>query len=749
MHNEEEQNQTNEELQENVALDPLQEEIDTQDFSQNNPNHPFLQRLSQGMHSKDSTSNRIQDVVNRHKNSLNQPHLPNANGKSNKEQKEPSAIGQAVDQAVNKAGGAAISAATGGVIPPKVAEGAIKLAKNIMPKTISQKILEFLGFFPESITNSPILSKAVLSFGSGIFVFILLISVIVLGNGRGTEGKNELATYLSYGVVETEGGKAESLSQYLINGGWCDDKNTCWQTSAYHFFDMFRNTIIQKLDEHNEANENNGCKKNLLMDTDITSLLLGTIFFNRSDDELLSSEAVDSWKFFQFSEEINYIIEAMYVKDRTQGIDDACYYISSENYKEAIIKSGGYIDLYRSDLGTGLSNELKLEIYEAMVTEANIYIGKETNNISSGNYTECSGITVVDENDNVVGTYSLEEYVAGVVTGEMYEYFPMESKKALAVAARTYVLVSTDSCKNPIESSSKRQNFNPNIRDDSKEAANATAGQILVDENGSMFSTEYDSWNCKGENTCTYTKKPNGETHEVTITDKYLSRAAGGHGRGMSQIAAADMADQGKGYQDILLYFYSEGVTISNLTPSGGMSGQKFTSTAPIHSNVNGLYNSPFYNKNAANLGQCVWYARSRAQEILYYSNMPDGLKTTAINSIKSTYGNGEAWYRNPDGTLFAKSTNVNEPRAGAIVSWSGGVDRCGNVRCGHVAIIESVNADGTVTISEGWKSGDWNSNEWSTVKYQTVKRTLDYVKYHTNSNGNPYYFNGYVYLLG
>lgn len=734
MHNEDEQNQM-EELQEDVALEPFQEETDTQDFPQNNPNHPFLQ----GLNSQDQTSSRIQDVINSHKNSLNLPHLPNPNEEV---EEEPDSLEQDASKAVNKAGGKAVSAATGGVIPPKVAEGTISLAQNIMPKTFAQKVLEFLGFFPKSVVNNPILAKFAFGLLGSALVFLILISIFVTGGGRGTGGKNELAYYLSTGRVVSEEG-VESLSAYLVRGGWCDDTSTCWLTPAYSFLEGFRLKIENKLNEYNKVNSENSCHDTLMLDIDAAGVLLGTIFYSRSDDELFSPEA----NVAQFYQEIDYLIEAMFGVE-TIGNDKVCYHIGPDKYKDAIVKPGGYIDLYRSDLGTELSAELKIEIYDDMVSEGNNYIGKENNNISSGNYVECSGVTVVDDDGKVVGTYDLEEYVAGVVTGEMYEYFPMEAKKALAVAARTYVLVNTNSCKNPIESSSNKQNFNPDIRESSKQAASETAGEILLDSNKNMFSAEYDSWYCKGSNTCTYTKRPNGETHQVTISDKYLNRAAGGHGRGMSQIAAADMADQGKRYQDILSYFYSEGVTISKLTPSG-LSGQKFTSTAPIHSSVDALFNNPFYNRNALNLGQCVWYARSRAQEILYYSNMPEGIKTTAINSIKSTNGNGEAWFRNPDGTIFAKSTNVNEPRAGAIVSWSGGVDRCGKVRCGHVAIIESVNSDGTVTISEGWKSGDWNSMAWSTVKYQKVKRTLEYIRYHTNSSGEPYYFNGYVYLLG
>lgn len=170
-----------------------------------------------------------------------------------------------------------------------------------------------------------------------------------------------------------------------------------------------------------------------------------------------------------------------------------------------------------------------------------------------------SGVTVVG---NHAGTYDLEEYVAGVVEAEMYSHFPMESKKALAVAARSYVLASTNHCEQAIDNSSNAQNFNPDYSEESFQAANSTKGEIITSD-GKVVLAQYDSWNCKGELSCEYKKLPSGETHTVTISSKYLNLAAGGHGRGMSQIAAADMADGGADYHDILSYFYTGNLSIS------------------------------------------------------------------------------------------------------------------------------------------------------------------------------------------
>ncbi len=730
--NQEEQNRKEKELQK-VALELSSEDGNNPLAQVRNHHQSFQTPFSQ----HDDTETRLQNTLNQHRNAI----LPIGNMQEDGEAFNQNHDENILNQSENEEG--QFEGTAEEEQKETENEGVLNLMNGIMPKTLSQRILEFTGIFPKYITDNPILSRLIFGvFPFVIIIFFILIIIVPLGDGKDENGLNEMATYLSYGVVETNEGSKENLMKYLRRGGWCDDTDDC---IAYNFFFQFRNKIEKRLQE------TSGC--NSLEPTN-TLALIGVMFYNRSTDELLSSEVVNNELFNHYLEEMDYLVESM-LTSNDESEDDLeddtfCKSIPLDNFKEEIIRVGGYIDQFREDLGIGLSYEEKATIYEKMI--------EETNDIginSGGNiiYTECSGVTVVDQNNNIIGTYSLEDYVAGVIAAEMYEDFPIESKKALAVVARTYVLNSTNYCQRSIESSSYRQNFTSNINATAREAASATAGQILVDSSGKVFSSQYDSWACKGQNTCTYTKLPSGEKHQVTITDEYLGRVAGGHGNGMSQIAAADMAFSGKNYREILDFFYSDGVTISNLTvtsgsASGMIQGTRYTSTAPLHSNATDLINSGFYPNIGHLTGQCVWYAKNRAQEILYYSNMPDDLKQRAINSIKSTLGNGEAWYRSPDGTIFAKSQDVNQPRAGAIVSWSGGLNAC-SPACGHVAIIESVNADGTVTISEGWKSGSWNSSSWSTVGYQTVTRSIDYIKRHTNNSGDVYTFNGYVYLLG
>ncbi len=177
-----------------------------------------------------------------------------------------------------------------------------------------------------------------------------------------------------------------------------------------------------------------------------------------------------------------------------------------------------------------------------------------------------------------VGTLDFEEYVAGVVSNEAYTSEGMEALKAQAVAARTYALKNTDYCKNPIQNSTNAQTFTKNINDYARQAVNETSGEILIDKDGNIFASQYDSFcyedkdcpdakrNSDGTYSVTYTKLPNGEKHTITLSDsKQYGRilSGQGHAHGMSQLVSYQMAKEGKTYQEILSYFYSDGVTIS------------------------------------------------------------------------------------------------------------------------------------------------------------------------------------------
>ena len=379
-------------------------------------------------------------------------------------------------------------------------------------------------------------------------------------------------------------------------------------------------------------------------------------------------------------------------------------------------------------------------------------------------YENCKSITVTGS-----GTFTLDEYIAGVVHAE-HGSAPPEAKKALAVAARTYAIMSTAKCTKAIGNSSRQQNFSSNYDEGDMTAASETSGQVLTYD-GKIFLSEYDSWNCIGSSTCNYVREPSNKTHQVSLSSKYLKSAAGGHGRGMSQLAAADMADQGKNYDEILKYFYADGVEISAITEEAATStdgngsvNKGNTPNGPfaefnVRKKKPNWLSSPdnkYYNKQISSSAfQCVWYAKARAVEILStMKNVDESKKNKAIDTIKSATGHGSYWYKNAQSggsmDIFESSNDYTKPRPGAMISWkwtdahwSQSKSICSTENCGHVGIIESVDEENkTVVVSDGWKKcGAWGNSECFGFRNQTW--TFEQLK----SYGGNYVFLGYVYV--
>lgn len=208
---------------------------------------------------------------------------------------------------------------------------------------------------------------------------------------------------------------------------------------------------------------------------------------------------------------------------------------------------------------------------------------------SSGEYCK-DGITVVaggnnsghnaDPKNYPIGTFDLEEYIPMVVSGENGGA-NSEALKAQTIAARTYTINRTNNCKKTIRNSTEDQVANKNVSDDVVEAVNATNDSVML-YNGKVFSAEYDSYYvCNDFKRITsgcsvsYQKSPSSKTHTVKANNSYCNRAlnqvssdnpCNGHGRGMSQLVARQLEEEGKDYKEILEYFYADGVEITGST---------------------------------------------------------------------------------------------------------------------------------------------------------------------------------------
>lgn len=247
----------------------------------------------------------------------------------------------------------------------------------------------------------------------------------------------------------------------------------------------------------------------------------------------------------------------------------------------------------------------------------------------SSTYTECNSVNVNGE------LYSLDDYVAGVVSHEAYLSEGEEALKAQAIAARTYVLHWTNGCTKVMGNSQASQTFNPNFNDVAKKAAYDTAGMVLT-YNGEIFSAMYDSYcyadgdcpdsvkNSDGTYSVTYTKLPNKEQHKITLSDSLQYGRivpGGGHANGMSQLVSYQMAKEGKNYKEILGYFYSDGVQISLLTTNSNGGG--------VVGDDSGKYFTGSYTDNST--GKTYYNYKQILYENSWISNYGCGLTSAAI----------------------------------------------------------------------------------------------------------------------
>lgn len=197
--------------------------------------------------------------------------------------------------------------------------------------------------------------------------------------------------------------------------------------------------------------------------------------------------------------------------------------------------------------------------------------GSSSNTTYSSNSSEyCpNGITVTGD---YAGTYELDDYVERVVTAENGGAHP-EALKALAIAARTYALNRTNNCNKSIENSTSAQVMAKEASDRVKKALANVKGSVML-YNGNYFSAQYSSFygECDGAQcTSTFIKTPSEEKGTFTMPYAYLTTAANaGHEYGLSQNGSHYMATvQGKTFDEILKFFYADGIQITGVSSSG------------------------------------------------------------------------------------------------------------------------------------------------------------------------------------
>ncbi len=156
-------------------------------------------------------------------------------------------------------------------------------------------------------------------------------------------------------------------------------------------------------------------------------------------------------------------------------------------------------------------------------------------------------------------------------------------------------------------------------------------------------------------------------------------------------------------------------------------------------------------------IGECPWYARNRALEIIteLQSNgtLTETEATTLKNRIIGTSGNGGDFYpgaRADNG--YKGSTNVQDVKAGSFLGLYS------RSEFGHVAVIEYANLDdnngaGKIIVTDGWASDDsCSSTNFGCINFAyhdfTYSEYITWVSHKDPLGKGEYRFKGYLYFL-
>ena len=432
------------------------------------------------------------------------------------------------------------------------------------------------------------------------------------------------------------------------------------------------------------------------------------------EDEFVPESMLESYLFDKVKE-----FRITYERENGSTIDGTGDTKAFLNYATPLIQTAGDEYLARREAEEEKNEKIFADIADDIIELASIYEDEwQSFNLISA---VCPGVTVTGDG---AGVYSLEDYIAGVVAHEAYGSGGAEALKAQAVAARSYLLKVTNNCTKSIENSQSAQTFSTNPPQWAKDAANSTAGQVLV-SGGEVILAMYDSFcyddkDCpdatcnSSECTVQYTKLPGNEKHTITLKGwRSAIVPGGGHAKGMSQLVSYEMASAGKTYEEILKFFYSDSVEITTMASGAGL--QEIDGFPARVSRA--TRDNPYIYSGLGLEGECAWYAVGRTNEIL-----------ASFGSTKrvTSGGNGADFCHSSDYQQFKQSSDINDVRPGDVISWGGGNGHS----YGHVAVIEAVYRDSSgnllgVDISEGGVSFGRGISERATYRYSGGSITL------------------------
>ncbi len=296
------------------------------------------------------------------------------------------------------------------------------------------------------------------------------------------------------------------------------------------------------------------------------------------------------------------------------------------------------------------SNDEKTSIADRITNE--IMSQAKSNYVShnaddKSNYTaysiQSSGITVKDKEGNVIGKYSLSEYVETIVERDAAKYND-EIKKAYALTIISKLLVNISN--NEIV----EDNFDPSIVTDSTKKAVASVINLKIMKDGKVYYSTFD-----------FEKAQKVDPQE---------------------------------YVTILKALFGDDISIEKSISDGlqldSTTGFYMRVEAPSTQPGTESYENYYGKNNIGYIGECAWYATNRAKEI---TNIL-GVRTWTTNRHGGNFCNddGDARYYK---RCWPERGEKCSPKQGAIISW--GYKWGDYVEYGHVAIIEKVEGNNVI----------------------------------------------------
>lgn len=458
-----------------------------------------------------------------------------------------------------------------------------------------------------------------------------------------------------------------TMNNYMNNEKYYDkstvdeDKVRYYTNTAVFYSKVVNPDIVDKKLDDDNSDEDDDKKTDDSKDeevTDETGTFIGSSSELKNKYGAVKGDPKDLIKnMFECGTYSNGVLTSEKSCDNADG-DTKKWYFSEEKYKNYLTETyvpNKYINCDNCDY-KNLSDERKKALASQMTNEIMSQARSfySTHNADDkSNYTaysiQSSGITVKDKEGNVIGKYSLSEYVETIVERDAAKYND-EIKKAYALTIISKLLVNVSN--NEIV----EDNFDSSIVTDSTKKAVASVIDLKIMKDGKVYYSTFDF-----------------EKAQKVNPQEYVA---------------------------ILKALFGDDISIEKSISDG----LQLDSTTGFYMRVEKASNVPetesyenYYGKNKIGLiGECAWYATNRAKEI-----------TNTLGVSKWTdNGDGGTFCNLPQAsnykTCWPSRGEKCSPKQGAIISGDFG-------EWGHVGIIEKVNSDGTYNLSHAAvKKGGW-----------------------------------------